>query len=265
MPSLRELQLRFCAALFDTALEPVAQLLRDDGIGAAERLAIYRNNLREGFRKTLALEFPVIEQLVGAAYFRRLALELQAEHPSRSGDLHHIGAPFADFLAARFDSTPYAYLADVARLEWAREQALVAADAPALQPERLRPVDPQRYGALQCTLHPACTLVASAYPVLRIWQMHQPGAAPDIIDLASGGQNVLVQRSRGGCELQLLDPACFACLAALAGGAPLGAALDAALAIDGEFDLGAALARLFALEVFVAMELPPPDAPGSSG
>jgi hypothetical protein len=255
VPSLLELQQRVCAALFDAAVEPAALLIRDDGIAGAERLAIYRNNLREGFRKTLALEFPVIERLVGDAYFRQLALEFQARHPSRSGDLHHVGAPFASYLTQRFADTKYAYLVDLARLEWAREQALVAADAPPLGPGRLRVFDPESYGALQCTLHPACALVSSAYPILRIWQMHQPGAQLQNIDPSSGGENVLVHRGRDGSELHLLSPACFAWLEALDGGAPLGKALDSALLIDGDFDLGAALARMFALGVFVDVRL----------
>ncbi len=57
----------------------------------AERLDIYRNNLREGFVKALALGFPVIERLVGAEYFHQLAIELLRAHPSRSGNLHHGG------------------------------------------------------------------------------------------------------------------------------------------------------------------------------
>jgi hypothetical protein len=255
VPSLLELQQRVCAALFDAAVEPAALLVRDDGITGTERLAIYRNNLREVFRKTLALEFPVIERLVSAAYFRQLALEFQARHPSRSGDLHHVGAPFAGYLVQRFAGTEYAYLADVARLEWAREQALVAADAPPLEPERLRLFDPESYGALQCTLHPACALVSSAYPILRIWQMHQPGAQLQDIDASSGGENVLVHRGDEGSELHLLSPACFAWLEALHAGAPLATAVDAALLIDGDFDLGAALARMFAVGVFVDMGL----------
>src|SRR3569832_2986714 len=60
MSSLREFQRQFVEALFDGS---------PDGRSGIE---IYRNNLHEGFLKALALEFPVIQRLVGEAYFRQL-------------------------------------------------------------------------------------------------------------------------------------------------------------------------------------------------
>src|SRR5262245_36975265 len=101
MPALRELQAEFVAAMFGETSSVQAHV-RDDGMGADARLGIYQNNLREGFIKALAQSFPVIERLGGTDYFRQLALEFLAAHPSRSGDLHHIGAPFASFLAQKF-------------------------------------------------------------------------------------------------------------------------------------------------------------------
>src|SRR5438552_18891311 len=81
MSSLRDLQRQFVGALFDE--------LPDTRAG----LEIYRNNLHEGFCKVLALEFPVIQRLVGADYFRQLGRDFLHAHPSRGGDLHAIGAP----------------------------------------------------------------------------------------------------------------------------------------------------------------------------
>ena len=51
-----------------------------------------------------------------------------------SGDLHHVGAPFAAFLREQFADTGYLYLADVAALEWAYQECLVA--------EEFNPLDP---------------------------------------------------------------------------------------------------------------------------
>src|SRR5712691_4666021 len=135
MLPLRDLQKLFDRALFDYTPDAAAPWIDGYETGAAQgvaidahaRLAIYRNNLQEGFRKALALEFPVIERLVGEDYFRQLAASFQAEHPSRFGDLHCIGDPFARFLLQRFEDTQYAYLPDVATLEWAYQQSSVAA------------------------------------------------------------------------------------------------------------------------------------------
>jgi hypothetical protein len=258
MLALRELQLRFAGALFDGALEPLETHVEGNGPGAAARLDIYRNNLREGFIKALALGFPVIGRLVGEKYFRQLALDFLSAHPSRAGNLHHIGAPLAVFLRGRFEHSEYAYLADVAALEWAHQEALVAADEVAVSPDSLREVDPAMYEHLRFDLHPACGLVQSSYPIIRIWRANQ-GEIPaqDIIDLGSGGDNVLVLRAPECIEFHRLPAGAFALLSAFSRGENLSTALDEALAADATFDLGAALRRFLSLSLFTGLVCPP--------
>lgn len=240
MLALRELQVQFADALFGGFDGP--------DVDAPEHLDIYRNNLREGFRKALAIAFPVIEKLMGSDYFRRLALEFLGAHPSRSGNLHHIGAPFPAFLHERFAHTEYAYFADVAALEWAHQQVLIAADAAPITPDFFAAVDPRDYENLRFNLHPATALVRSSYPVIRIWRANQPDNTTDeLIDLGAGGDNVLVRRAAECVEFHRLPAGDFAALLALSSGASLGAALDAAQTADECFDLGAALRRILSL------------------
>src|SRR5262249_12480482 len=104
MSSLRDLQRQFVGVLFEELADSEVTWARgQDGRArlrgprraqTAARLAIYRNNLHEGFINALALEFPVVQRLVGDDYFRQLAREFLHAHPSRAGDLHPIGAPF---------------------------------------------------------------------------------------------------------------------------------------------------------------------------
>lgn len=210
--------------------------------------------MREGFRKALALEFPVIERLVGADYFTRLARDFHDAHPSRHGDLQHIGAPFQDFLRERFSSTEYAYFADVAALEWAHCEVLVAADMASLDPQSLAGISPDRYGDLTFTISPACRLVASVYPIVRIWTANQPESADEeAIDLSTSGDRVLVLRGRENVQFHRLDAAMFDFLAALAGRQTLSVAFDRAQGIDAAFDLALALQRMVALGVLVAL------------
>jgi len=257
MLSLPELQMRFAATLFGDAAEPPSPWIRADGIASELRLGIYRNNLQEGFTRTLAQEFPVIQRLVGEDYFRQLGLRFLARHPSRSGDLHHIGAPFAAFLRAQFADTEYPYFADVAALEWAWQECLVAEDDRALEPQVLQAVPPRSYANLRFELHKAVRLLESGFPVARIWEVNQPGrAAAEVIDLASGPEFVLVHRLAGGAGIARLSPGEFALLCALATGKPLAAAFDTGLAREPGFDLTAALRRGFELGVFARMSFP---------
>jgi hypothetical protein len=242
--SLRDLQLRFVAALYDGHDAVVTPYVAGDAADSAARLAVYRNNLREGFIKALALEFPVVERLVGEEFFRRTALDYQLQHPSRRGDLAHVGEPFAEFLRARFGGGEYAWLPDVAALEWALQEVAVAADAPGLATAALADTPPHRYQDLVFTPHPATRLVDSPFPVVRIWQTNQPGAPAETDDHDSGGDRVLVRRRGDELEFVRLPVAEFTFARMLARRTPLGLATDATLAVDPAFDLGAALTRL---------------------
>lgn len=256
MPALRELQLAFVAALFD---EPnaVEAHVRGGELSAGARLGIYQNNLREGFIKALSLGFPVVERLGGIDYFRQLALEFLGARPSRSGNLHHIGEPFAPFLAQKFAGTQYEYFADVAALEWAYEDAQLAADADALLPDAFAGVAPEDYERLTFTFHPACRFVQSRFPIVKIWRANQAETLSDeAIDLDSGGDNVLVLRTPECVEFHRLPAATFALFEALHRGEPLGVALDRAQAVETDFDVGVALRHLMELRLLTTLRTP---------
>ena len=258
MLSLPELQARIAATLFGDATASPVTWIRAAGIAPELRLGIYRNNLEEGFAKTLALEFPVMQRLVGEHYFRQLALSFLSRHPSRSGDLHHVGAPFAGFLREQFAGTAYRYFADVAALEWALQECLVAADDEALDPTALQSVPSHAYPRLRFELCRAARLLESAFPIVRIWEANQPGApAPEIIDLAGGPEFALAHRLSDGARITRLSAGEFALLSTLARAEPLEAALDASLARDPDFDLGVALHRSFELGVFAHVSASP--------
>ena len=243
MSSLRDLQRQFVGALFDE--------LPDAGAG----LEIYRNNLNEGFSKALALEFPVIQRLVGEDYFRQLSRDFLHAHPSRGGDLHAIGAPFPRYLRDRFAGTEYAYLPDVAELEWAYEQVAIAADAPVFDVRSLAHIAPDSYGELRFNLHPACYPVSSVYPILRIWQVNQVDADTDLtVDLSTGPDHIVTRRMGPEIELVRIPPGDFRLLQCFAHNATLGEALTTLQRAEPAFDLGAALRRLIALGILTGLQ-----------
>jgi hypothetical protein len=253
---LRELQLKFVSALYEGGDPVIADAIDARTLSAGARLGVYRNNLREGFIKTLALEFPVIERLVGQAFFRQTALDYQLRHPSRSGDLTHVGAHFSDYLRGRFGTGDHAYLPDVAALEWAMQMVAIAPDAASLTAASLADVDPRRYDDLVFAPHPATRLVDSRFPLVRIWQSNQPGAADERIDLDAGGDRILVRRRDGEIEFLLLESSAFLFARMLSRRTPLGLATDATLAVDPAFDLARALRSLVLAGAFARAGLP---------
>ena len=247
MSSLRELQQRAYRAI---ALEDERALMLGTAGASKVQLAVYRNNARVTFEKTLAATYAVVKRLVGEPCFRGLARELERQSPSRSGDLGRFGGELPALLDVYYRDTAFEYLADVARLEWAYAEAETAADAASLDFRTLRDVDPEDYAALRFALQPSARFVTSRYPVLTIWEAHQ---ADDVnpVALSAGAEHVLLLR-RGAAEVRLhgLDSGTFAFARSLADGETLGDAHEAALAAAAGFTLDAALARFAALHLF---------------
>jgi hypothetical protein len=255
MLSLRDLQLRFVAALYEGNDAIVSAQLDEGFPGAPARLGVYRNNLREGFIKALALEFPVVEKLVGPDFFRKIALDFQLQHPSQSGDLTQVGAPFAAYLRTQFADGEYGWLPDIAALEWALQCVAIAPDSEPVPIARLEDIPPDRYEDLVFDPAPATRLVESRYPVVRIWQNNQPDATPEYIDLDSGADHVLVRRRGDELEFVRVSPADFTFARMLARRTPLGLTTDALLGVDPDFDLARALRALMLAGAFARIRL----------
>jgi hypothetical protein len=242
MPSLRELQEGFIAAVLDGDERAIAVTPAAD---AAERIAIYRRAVFANYRNALRATYPAVAHTVGAALFDGAVDAFVRAHPSRCGDLNVYGAEFSDFLAGHTPVEAWTFLADLARLEWAIDEAGRAADVVSDPPAvlaALAGVEPARLPAARLALHPSCRIVVSRHAVLRRWRGAQGdeeerGAAAD-----DQQEIILIRRDERGIPLERLDPPEGAWLNALAEGATLGAALDAALALDAGFELQAALA-----------------------
>ena len=250
---LRELQSAFRAGILDDAPDRALALIGGDPATAARRLALYRNNTLGSLATVLARSFPVVERLVGADFFRGTAHRFVAAAPPDRPQLLAYGAAFPAFLDSFEPARRLPYLGDVARLEWARQEAWFAGDAPPLTPSDLAAVPPERLATLVPAPHPSLRLVASDYPIHRIWRVNQPvHERVARVDLAAGGERVLIHRSGSTIIQETLSPGGFALAAAVVDAAPLGAAAEAALAAEPDLDLQAALAGLLAAGVFAA-------------
>jgi hypothetical protein len=223
MASLLDQQRAFAAAL----REPGAASDANVGVRPVANLDVYRNNSDFQFRNALSLSFPVLRRRVGDDYFRQLAVHYRKAFPSRSGDLHWVGRDFAGFLAAYLTGSDYAWLADLARLEWAREMASVAAVLPGIGAESLANVAPDDLESLVFTFQPSVQLGASDFPVVSVWQANQVENAPPV-DQSLGAERFMVLGRYDGVEIVRLSPSLFSYLSALQAGAPLAEAMTTA-------------------------------------
>ena len=236
---------------FDAALRGAplpAGLTARDQAEAERRFAVYRNNVATSLIEALGRRFPVIRRLVGADFFAAMARVYAEGHRPTSPVLLEWGQSFPDFLAGFAPLKGFPYMADVARIEYARGIAFHAADAVPLDPAQLAGVDPL---TLHLRLAPCVQLLRLGHPAVSIWLRNQPGAAPGPL-AAAGPEIALILRDRSfDVPVRLVTAAEARLLEGVDRGECLGAAAEAALELDPEHDPTALLLHLVASGAFL--------------
>src|SRR5207244_11506881 len=143
---------------------------------------IYRRTIFAHYHNALSSTYPAVKRLTGAPFLHAAADSFAQAQPSQSGDLNIYGGSLGEFLATYPPAADLPYLADVARLEWAIDEAHRAAEGtctPETVLAALAVAPPARLPALRLRLEPSCRLVASPFPILRIWRTNQSGYSGD--------------------------------------------------------------------------------------
>jgi len=232
-------QQSFSDALFAPAAEAALQLKH------AERFALYRGNLTSTWRKALAAAYPVIAQLVGEEFFTALAREYGRAHPSDSGDLNRFGGHFEPFLRSFEHVQDLPYLPDMARLEWQLHRMHYANHEPPLQAQH---IDPQTVEEQTFPWQATAQLFESEWSIVPLWLAHQRGPFPQKMDEPS---RALLSRPEWTAQVTPLQAPEYAALQALKEGKTFGAALDAAFALDEDFNVAASLQQWLQQQILV--------------
>lgn len=247
LPAHPEFTARFAEALRGARLPPGVT-----GDEAEVRFAVYRNNVAQGLGNALAARFPVIRRLLGAEYFTALAGVFAARHRPETPVLMLWGQSFSNFLAGFEPLAAYPYLADVAKIEHGRGLAYHAADVAPITPARLAGADPAQ---VRLGLHPSVQVLRLGFPAVSIWAANQPGALPGPLP-ATRETALILRRPDHEVPVTAISPADAAMVAALAGGAPLLAAAEAAQALDASHDPNPLLLHLMQSGALTEPETP---------
>ncbi len=207
----------------------------------SQRMQIYRNNFAISLCEALVGVYPVIQKLVGEAFFQQIAREYVQRYPSRTGNLHDFGDEFASFLQVFPNLENVPYLPDVARLEWAYHRVFHSADVNILSLDALATLNGQQMTQLCFQLSTSCVHLASAYPILSIWQANQDGQESMEVSLDEGGIQCVVLRHGAQVEFHPISPGVFALIDALAQQQTFSQACEHALATDANCDVTEAL------------------------
>lgn len=227
-PALLETQRRFLAALYDDAETGPLTSITGNGLDPAARLRIYRHSCDQIQNLALRTTYPAILALVGDEFFDQTAHGYRAAFPSHCGNLQAFGQHLAEYLDGLPAVHALAYLPDVARLEWLRQESALSADC-ATWP---------RPSVQRSRLHPSVRLLASPYPVLTIWRYSVQPTSERLL-LPDGGERIVLWREDDQVAMAELDSASFACIESLSRGSVLANAYQAGYTQDPEFDFAA--------------------------
>lgn len=251
MTDLHQLQKQFRSAVLGRDNGELVDVVQAPG-PISERLAVYRNTVQGSLTEALAATFPVIHRIVGAEFFAAIARRFVATHPPQRPQLSTYGAGFPDFIAAADVNQQLPYLADVARLEWARNESYFAADAPLLDTQRLA-IDAEGLETMTLRLHPAARLVVSRFPIFQIWKVNQP----DVVDVPTVDMTIpqaaLISRPKHHVAVRAIALADAAFITTIGDGETFGEAADTAFLNDAAFDLQSALAQHFVHGTFAGV------------
>lgn len=255
MNDLAALQRQFAAAMLDPSA-PLPPSLQARGKNAPQRrFALYRNNIVTSLVSALVARFPVVHRLVGDEFFRAMARRYVAAAPPRSPVLLLYGESFPDFIGSFAPAASIEYLADVARLEFARGRAYHAADAVPIDPGAFAHLRPAELANLRMVFHPSVALVDSPFPIVSIWESHQQAEVAAIQHWRP--ETALVARPALDVEIWRLPPAGGVFIGSLAHGERLSSAAERATAASVEFDPILTLSVLLRANIVIALRREP--------
>jgi hypothetical protein len=206
MKRLRETQQAIQAMLTnEAAVKPEHYIVDDPNLPASQRISIYEDSMRAGLLETLKITYPHCQQLVGPRFFQALAFEYIEHYPSLSPNLNDYGAHFAEFIDTLPSTRQLPYLSDMARLEWAHQQALFGPDPAGLDLEELAAVW-QNQGHLLNFQRPSnSSLLYSPYPLHTIWLFNQGELERSTVHLDEGSSRLIVYRLDTSVRIEPLN------------------------------------------------------------
>jgi len=164
------------------AIERARRLVRsDERLDAVERLDIYANMYFYRLRDCLAEDFPKVVAMAGGAAFHNLITDYLLAHPSSCWSLRELGRALPEFIARHELAGTHPFLADLALLEWARDDIFDETDAtdPApLSRADIAALNPGQLDSLELSVIPAFRLLDLGWDAAQAWrQIERSGEA----------------------------------------------------------------------------------------
>jgi hypothetical protein len=145
---------------------------------AVERVAIYADMYRWRLIDALRETFPNLARFLGDEGFAALAGDYLRRHPSEHHDVGQAGHRLAAFLR-EYPDPERPDLADLAELEWARQEVFFAPPADPAGPGAFAGLDAGAFSRTGLVLSPALRILVLDHAVAPLWRRLEDGEAPD--------------------------------------------------------------------------------------
>lgn len=160
MNTLEKLQSDFMGAIYEGAdFDAIAGEYCDN-------LDIYRNNLYLGLWENLRSKFPIVEQLLGAEFFKNMAFEFIRSNNLGNGHNNEFGRVLSAFLNLFLD-LEYRFIAKIAEIEWAKFCAEAAENTPNANFAQISAAFAN--GNSNIGLHPSFGIVKAGFNAMEIY------------------------------------------------------------------------------------------------
>lgn len=209
----------------DCASNPV---FSTDSLDVNEGVAVYRNNLKLGWRNALAGVYPVLEQLVGRDGFTLVARDYLKQYPSLSGDLNALGEKLNEFLHDYEPLKDFSYLSAVAQLEWHIHRSNYAQDSVSLTAADLMAKGADDWLESKVSAAPSAFILTTDCRAGSIWLAHQEGGNVSELQFVALDEPecLLISRPRWRVQVRVLSEGQANFLKALINGSSFEQAFD---------------------------------------
>lgn len=152
--------------------------LGTDELPATDRVAIYRNTYVGRLADALREIFPNLARFLGEERFARLGESYVAEYPSEHHDVGRIGRRLAEFLR-EYPDPDRPDLADLAEIEWTRNEVFFAPDSPVVGPDALAAAGPDGATRARLRLSDSLRVIEQASDAAALWKRMESGGPAD--------------------------------------------------------------------------------------
>lgn len=166
--TLQQLQERFLTYITEADSQILPEIISTPKASTVLRLDVYQNAYSQRLVEILAMNFPVLKQLMGEEKFIELGNAYVKAYPSNHFSIRIFGRHFSKFLKTQ--SHLEAVYIEIATFEWALAEVQEAEQAPALSIEAMSQIPHDAWATLCFTMQPNIRALSFSYNAPEVWR-----------------------------------------------------------------------------------------------